>query len=830
MNVYVSIPLFSALLYFALIVFVLNSTLNNVKRAFIWYLTITMIWSLSSFILHGNFFPERTLLVHEGLVAVGAMVPIAYYHFIAIFTNKVSLPIFFASFLIIAAITIVDFGGFIIHSSVVVDSIVNFETSPVYYIIFLLFLTFLGLCVYNLVWRYRHYTDPLERNRITYLLSGLAVNALFVVTLLFDITAKYPLDHVGNIANAVIISYAILKYQLLNIKFIARRGLAYFILLLPMVTIYAVLVVIGQRLLPHLSMVTIVLFAAGLAIIFVLVFRTLRNGAQELIDRFFYRDTYKHRQLLLNLGNKLGGVINLNQLADEILPALCNALKVSRAELLLRDISKGNFSSQFIYPELKGDESPVVLVGDNPIITWLGRQNRPLELRELINIPEFKGLWQSEKERILASKLGLMCPIKNQGVLTGIFALGQKESGIYSQEDLEMTMSVAGQVGLIIENAQQHSQALLKANSDGLSGLYNHRHFHERLEQEIARSSRFGTVFSVIMLDIDLFKVYNDNYGHLAGDEIIRYIGEYIRNSIRSIDIAARYGGEEFAIILPETRLVDAHVVAERIRKTIEAKTISRSMPVTISLGVANWPVDGVMKEELLNRADQALYLAKQNGRNRTCLSTDVPDMEAEPAGNREVEVNPKALSMIYALAATVDAKDHYTYGHSRKVSEYAAAIAEAAKMPREKVAVVRAAGLLHDIGKIGIPDSVLNKKDPLTSEEWEPIKAHPQLGVAILRHILDLTDCLPAILHHHEHFDGSGYPNGLKGENIPAEARVLAVADAYEAMTSPRPYRKQMTTDEAIVELRRYAGIQFDPEYVEIFCKVLEVTPLWRQ
>jgi putative nucleotidyltransferase with HDIG domain len=185
---------------------------------------------------------------------------------------------------------------------------------------------------------------------------------------------------------------------------------------------------------------------------------------------------------------------------------------------------------------------------------------------------------------------------------------------------------------------------------------------------------------------------------------------------------------------------------------------------------------------------------------------------------------------MIYALAATVDAKDHYTYGHSRKVSEYAVAIAEAAKLPREKIPVVRAAGLLHDIGKIGIPDSILNKKESLSHDEWEPIKAHPQLGVAILRHIVDLTDCLPAILHHHEHYDGNGYPTGLKGKNIPIEARILSIADAYEAMTSPRAYRKQMTAEEAVAELKSYAGTQFDPELVEVFCKLLEMTPSWRQ
>jgi diguanylate cyclase (GGDEF)-like protein/putative nucleotidyltransferase with HDIG domain len=387
---------------------------------------------------------------------------------------------------------------------------------------------------------------------------------------------------------------------------------------------------------------------------------------------------------------------------------------------------------------------------------------------------------------------------------------------------MELVMSMATQASIVIENAQLYTQATIRANTDGLTGLYNHRHFHERLEQEVARGSRFGNIFSLIMLDIDLFKTYNDIYGHQAGDRILRRLAEHIKGSIRTIDMAFRYGGEEFAVILPETKLDDAYNVAERIRKTVETKMSSKAIPTTVSLGAASWPADGVTREEIISSADAALYQAKQNGRNRTCLSSGV----AKPAANQtgaSLAAQRSPLNIIYALAATVDAKDHYTYGHSKKVSEYAVTTAEALGLPADRVATVRAAALLHDIGKIGVPDSILNKQGPLTSEEWEPIKEHPQLGVEILRHVIDLINCLPAILHHHEHFNGTGYPSGLKGNNIPLEARILAVADAYDAMTSFRPYRERLMPQEAIAELRRCAGTRFDPELVEIFCRLME-------
>ena len=181
-------------------------------------------------------------------------------------------------------------------------------------------------------------------------------------------------------------------------------------------------------------------------------------------------------------------------------------------------------------------------------------------------------------------------------------------------------------------------------------------------------------------------------------------------------------------------------------------------------------------------------------------------------------------LGTIHALAATVDAKDHYTYGHSEKVAKYATAIAQELGYSQDSLESVRVAALLHDIGKIGVPDHLLGKSRPLSPKEWEVMRSHPDLGVAILKHIDAIKDCLVAVLHHHERYDGSGYPAGLKGENIPLNARILAVADAYDAMTSERPYRQgKMTCEQALAELTRCAGKQFDPRVVEVLASLFK-------
>ncbi|MBE9482095.1 MAG: diguanylate cyclase, partial [Chloroflexi bacterium] len=637
-----------------------------------------------------------------------------------------------------------------------------------------------------------------------------------------------PTDHLGNIANALIIAYAISRFHLLNIKLVARRGLAYFILVSALIGVYIGTILLGHRFLPDQPLYSVLLLASGLALLLALLARPLRYVIQEWIDRVLYRETYDHRQTLLSFSSKMGNILNLNELTSEMLPSITKALHVTQAKLLFQNMSSDDFIAQFTYPEVEiesGDEFR--FSADNPITAWLIKENTPLCLAQIDSIPELKGLWQTEREQLTASNLELLCPIKSRDRLVGILALGKKRSrALYSHEDMELVMSIVSQAGILIENAQLYAQATIRANTDGLTGLYNHRHFHRCLEQEIARGSRFGTISSLIMLDVDHFKVYNDTYGHLAGDEVLRKIANYINDSIRTIDIAFRYGGEEFTIILPEAHLEDGFKVAERIRKIIESKMASSPMPITVSLGVANWPSDGLMREEIIACADTALYRAKQTGRNRTCLSSDILKPETMVVG-AELETRPKALSIIYALAATVDAKDHGTYGHSKKVSDYAVALSQALGLPQDRISTIRSAGLLHDIGKIAIPDCILNKEGALTEDEWKPIKAHPELGVEILRHVIDLVNCLPAILHHHEHYDGNGYPAGLKGDSIPLEARILAITDAYDAITSQRPYHKQLPIQQALDELKRCSGTQFDPELVDTFCKVIEQTLL---
>lgn len=562
----------------------------------------------------------------------------------------------------------------------------------------------------------------------------------------------------------------------------------------------------------------------------------------------------------------------------------------------------------------------------------------------------------------------LACPIRSEasacGVLVAFYREEQThvEDRIHTIEVLSAQASTALSYALSLEQSRfllddlagVNQELSFQATVDGLTNLPNHRTFQQTLTDMCRRTSgKKGRLFCVVMVDVDHFKIYNDTYGHRQGDAVLRKVAKTMSAGLRQGDMAARYGGEEFAMIFQGATKDAAFAAAERVRRAIAEQSFRKGV-VTVSMGVAEFPLDAASAGELIELADKALYHAKVTGRNRvfawgtmgartgndpsekedvrertvlfveraqeattdvlvdtlsahSCsvevvntateaaellrtrvfdialvsrealpgldakalstlaaihphmpivlLTPDLPPHETKEAlrrGATDILLKPYnpaelpvvvernlerqrlelqrlmqkstgvMLQAIEALVAAIDAKDEHTAGHSRRVAAMSMSLSDDLKISNEERFALELAAKLHDIGKVALPDSALNKQSPLTEEEWQAMREHPALGAKIVGAISELAYVSTIIRHHHERLDGTGYPDGLSGPAIPYMSRIISVADAYEAMTSERAHRSRLTPGEAIKELRRHAGTYYEPEVVEVLGKQL--------
>ncbi|BDI33689.1 hypothetical protein CCAX7_57400 [Capsulimonas corticalis] len=357
-----------------------------------------------------------------------------------------------------------------------------------------------------------------------------------------------------------------------------------------------------------------------------------------------------------------------------------------------------------------------------------------------------------------------------------------------------------------------------RADRDPLTGLLNHRAFHKRLEEEAARVEREGSSLTIVMMDLDNFKFFNDVYGHTVGDDVLRQVAKRLQSICRSYDSIARFGGDEFALLMPSASGTPTSELEARLRTDLDDIVFcpdghTMNIPITVSFGVAALSQLDMNWHETVRLADERLRRAKTGG----AAETEADHVRALMSGRVD------GFSMLDALVNAVDNKDRYTRRHSEDVMLYSVMIAEELGLSDVEKHTVAVSALLHDVGKIGVPDAVLRKPGKLTDAEFETIRQHPMMGAIMVSAAHGLEDTLDAVRHHHERWDGLGYPFGLKGEDCPLIARLMAVADAYSAMTTDRPYRKGMPRVIAEDILAAGAGTQWDPKCVQAFLRALK-------
>lgn len=442
----------------------------------------------------------------------------------------------------------------------------------------------------------------------------------------------------------------------------------------------------------------------------------------------------------------------------------------------------------------------------------------------------------------------VIVPMISVNKCIGIMIIGQSAANI----NTNLSTFIANYMGMYIHNLQLQEQTNKFANTDTLTSLYNHRGFQEVLAKELAKAKDSNTPLSVVMFDVNNISKINRELGHAKGDEVIKTIAEKIKQNIRANDSAGRYGGDEIAVIMPETNTKDAKYLAEYITYCLSCCFVDDVGPIKVSVGISTYPECTMDQEKLLILAEQAMFISQakgyKEGMSAIVSSSDFnfwDDMALESfAGvlakrhaqiginfeeelvhkfNQEEIINHNHLmEMVTSLAGAIDAKDPYTKGHSTSVSRYSEALARAINLPEPEVERIKIGAMLHDVGKIGIPESVLKKPGKLNDDEWQIMKQHPTIGAEkVLAPNEALRDLIPIVKYHHERLDGKGYPEGLKGNEIPLAARIVSIADAYHALVSDRPYRKGMPIEKACAILKEGAGAQWDPDLIRSFISI---------
>jgi diguanylate cyclase (GGDEF)-like protein len=399
-----------------------------------------------------------------------------------------------------------------------------------------------------------------------------------------------------------------------------------------------------------------------------------------------------------------------------------------------------------------------------------------------------------------------------------------KETGVPAERRLARAFNRAAGTFAVAE---------AQATRDRLTGIPNRESLLRTLTGEVERANRHSKPLSVAFMDIDRFKSTNDTYGHRTGDAVLQQLAGLITRSIRASDIFGRYGGEEFMLILPETTPEDAFTLVEELREMVMRRPLSVASGVlvdaTISIGIAGGHSSELQVDRLVDAADAAMYVAKSEGRNRSFLFGSVSDESVV----RRAAITPErrdaaaaigrwaSASAAQALASVLAPQPHHRGRPSDMIAALSIGMALHMGLSRVEMDRIRVAALLHDLGKLALPGEILDKPSSLTDVEWQVVGEHPRIGQVILEQATSMREAVPIVLHHHERYDGTGYPHGLRGEEIPLGARIVAVADAYHAMVHERPYKSALTHAQALAELRRHAASQFDPTVVEVFIAI---------
>lgn len=824
------IPIIALLCYTFLLFAFMAAKKNRIINAFLVILIVLILWTGGSFCMRMQLWPGINFWYDVSIFGL-TLLPYAFLNFVSEFADLKNVMVNRIWLLLILLVNFINIcSGFFLKAPDVIN-LVGGDTAFVYRytgtvaLLFAVCITVIINMLY-LLFKFSR-TNALAKKQFMPIMMGIALLFAGHIMILIPLFKGFPTDILAGIFNAFFMFYALYRRNLFELKLLVSKGSCYaisaglsfaifFNLINPIETFIE-----EEFLLAKKNTVLIIAFIFTLSTSFIYYIM------KHFIDMVFIKEEVMQAESLKEFSLNISKSLNVNEILKELAEVIQRTITVKKVYICITD--KSNINYEIVHSTSPLDQKTFTIKVDNPLISWLEECNECLLMKDFKRTIAYKSMWENEKKQLMDLNIECIVPLRDDSGMIGVILLSEKEKKAnYNYHDISFLDSVNSIGSIAVKNSKLFEKVYLEARTDELTGLLNRKYFYEIINEEYEKN--INGSLALIILNIDDFKLYNQLYGNKEGDLALQNIAHIISVSVGSNGYVARYSGKEFAIILPSYDVFSARNLAEGIRLQILNMNKRESdyalKMLTVSGGICSIPYAASNVKQLIDYADMAIYTVKHSGKNAIMVYTGNEqklDRKIKDFPERRENIYSEYASTIYALTAAIDTKDHYTFNHSRNVAYYATELAYVYGMNEDCVEIVREAALLHDIGKIGIPEQILNKPGKLTEEEYQIVKNHVENSISIIRHLPSLDYVIPAVIGHHERYDGLGYPRRIAGEDIPISARILCIADSFDAMISIRPYKKPYSVSTALRIIKEQAGLQFDPELVPIFIELVE-------
>ena len=806
MRSYVFISVTALYFYMFLMLAFLSAKKSKLVRDFIAVLGSMILWTGGSLLMRLTAWPSYQVWFHLSLLGI-ALVPYTFFCFIRDFCGHSPRSSHRMWLFLILAVNIYNMATRHLLEAPEITWIgsnaffVYHMTWRVVAIYGICFLVVIHSAV--IIWSCRK--NKSVCSKVVPLLSGILL--LFAGNMAVPVFNGFPIDILAGAVNAGVMFYTLYSRHVFKMTLLFSRGNCYIIAMaISALAFYNIAQTLEQLIRTSVPMLApfSVMIVATLTMLATMLIYTVAKG---FFDKLFIKEEVSQTERLSEYTSLVSQSLRLNEILQGLVSVITDTLHAKKIYICIND-GQGNYPAVFSSSPL--DDKNFILNGSSPLVGWLKNHDTCLLLRDFKRTVEYKSMWEEEKSQLENLKIECLLPLKDGDDLAGLVLLGGKDkksklrSG-YTEEDIIFLNSIESVSSIAVKNSRLYEKAYEEARTDELTGLLNRKYFCQTLEENYEKCRR--TSLALVIFNVDDFKLYNQLYGNHEGDKALVHIARIIQGTVGDNGYCGRYSGKEFAVILPDYDIYSAQNLAENISRQIQNMNLDCTdtylKPLTVSCGICAAPYAAASMNELISNADCAVYHVKRSGKNGIRVYSDgiigVRDTD-EGLAKKHRSMYSEYAPTIYALTAAIDAKDHYTFQHSKNVAYYAHAMGQALKTSEEYQEIFKESALLHDIGKIGIPENILNKTGKLTDEEYSTMKRHVEASVEIIRHLPSMDYVIPAVLGHHERYDGRGYPRRIAGKDIPLAARILCIADSFDAMVSKRSYKPSMSVKDGII------------------------------